>query len=120
MVAFVIRRLVGMVLVLIAVSFIVFLIFIVVPGGDPAQRIAGRTANDQNIANIKHDWGFDRPFYVQYYVMMKKAFTNNLVSYTNQTKVVSQIKQGIPATFSLAIGAGIIWLFWGIVVGVFA
>jgi peptide/nickel transport system permease protein len=120
MVAFVLRRFVGMVLVLIAVSFIVFLIFIVVPGGDPAQRIAGRTANDQNIANIKHDWGFDRPFYVQYYVMMKKAFTNNLVSYTNQTKVVSQIKQGVPATFSLAIGAGIIWLFWGIVVGVFA
>jgi peptide/nickel transport system permease protein len=118
MVAFVARRLVGMVLVLIAVSFIVFLIFIVVPGGDPAQRIAGRTATQQNIENIRHDWGFDKPFYVQYYDMMKKAFTNNLVSYSNQTKVVSQIKQGLPATFSLSIGAGIIWLFWGIVVGV--
>jgi peptide/nickel transport system permease protein len=117
-VAFLIRRFVGMVLVLIAVSFIVFLIFIVVPGGDPAQRIAGRTATQQNIENIRHDWGFDQPFYVQYYDMMKKAFTNNLVSYTNQTRVVSQIKQGLPATFSLAIGAGIIWLFFGIVVGV--
>jgi peptide/nickel transport system permease protein len=109
---------VGMVLVLIAVSFIVFLIFIVVPGGDPAQRIAGRTATQQNIENIRHDWGFDQPFYVQYKDMMQKAFTNKLVSYTNQTEVVSQIKQGMPATFSLAIGAGIIWLFWGIVVGV--
>jgi peptide/nickel transport system permease protein len=117
-VAFLIRRFVGMVLVLIAVSFIVFLIFIVVPGGDPAQRIAGRTATQQNIENIRHDWGFDQPFYVQYKDMMQKAFTNKLVSYTNQTEVVSQIKQGMPATFSLAIGAGIIWLFWGIVVGV--
>jgi peptide/nickel transport system permease protein len=107
-----------MVLVLIAVSFIVFLIFIVVPGGDPAQRIAGRTATAQNIENIRHDWGFDQPFYVQYKDMMQKAFTNELVSYSNQTEVVSQIKQGMPATFSLAIGAGIIWLFWGIVVGV--
>jgi peptide/nickel transport system permease protein len=117
-VAFLIRRFVGMVLVLIAVSFIVFLIFIVVPGGDPAQRIAGRTATQQNIENIRHDWGFDQPFYVQYKDMMQKAFTNKLVSYSNQTEVVSQIKQGMPATFSLAIGAGIIWLFWGIVVGV--
>jgi peptide/nickel transport system permease protein len=117
-VAFIIRRFVGMVLVLIAVSFIVFLIFIVVPGGDPAQRIAGRTATQQNIENIRHDWGFDQPFYVQYKDMMQKAFTNKLVSYSNQTEVVTQIKQGVPATFSLAIGAGIIWLFWGIVVGV--
>jgi peptide/nickel transport system permease protein len=116
--AFLVRRFVGMVLVLIAVSFIVFLIFIVVPGGDPAQRIAGRTATQQNIENIRHDWGFDQPFYVQYKDMMQKAFTNKLVSYSNQTEVVSQIKQGLPATFSLAIGAGIIWLFFGIVVGV--
>ena len=69
--AFLIRRLIGMVLVLIAVSFIVFAIFIIVPGGDPAVRIAGKNANDQNIANIRQDWGFNRPFYVQYANMMK-------------------------------------------------
>jgi peptide/nickel transport system permease protein len=118
MLVFVVRRVIGMVLVLIAVSFIVFLIFVVVPGGDPAVRIAGRTANDQNIKNIRHDWGFDRPFYVQYYELMKKAFTNKLVSQTNQTSVDTQIWQGIPATFSLAIGAAAIWLLFGILVGV--
>ena len=53
MLAFVVRRLIGAIAVLIAVSFIVFLIFIVVPGGDPATRIAGKNANDQLIANIK-------------------------------------------------------------------
>jgi peptide/nickel transport system permease protein len=115
---FLIRRVMGMVLVLFLVSFLVFFIFILVPGGDPATRIAGRNATSQNIANIRHDWGFDRPFYVQYVAMMRKAFTGKLISYTNQTNVVQQIKQGIPVTFSLAIGAGIIWLFFGIAVGV--
>jgi peptide/nickel transport system permease protein len=50
--------------------------------------------------------------------MLKKMFSGNLVSYTSQQNVVSQIVQGMPATFSLTIGAGIIWLFFGIVVGV--
>ncbi len=118
MAAFVIRRFIGMIAVLVAVSFIVFLVFIVVPGGDPAERIAGRTATQQNIINIRHDWGFDKPFYVQYYEMMKKAFTNNLISQTNQTSVDTQIWQGIPATFSLSIGAAIIWLFFGLLVGI--
>jgi len=116
--AFFVRRLIGMVLVLIAVTFLVFVIFVIVPGGDPAVRIAGKNANDQNIANIRQAWGFDKPFYVQYYNMMKKTFSGNLISYTNQTNVLSQIVQGAPATFSLSIGAAIIWLFFGILAGV--
>jgi peptide/nickel transport system permease protein len=118
MLAFLIRRLVGAVLVCIAVTFIVFVIFIVVPGGDPAQRIGGKNATPQLIQNIRHTWGFDKPFYVQYWVLMKKMFSGELISYTNQQNVVSQIVQGIPATFSLTIGAGIIWLSFGILVGV--
>ncbi|MGZ6536686.1 MAG: ABC transporter permease [Actinomycetota bacterium] len=118
MLNFLVRRTVGAILVIIAVTFIVFVIFIVVPGGDPAQRIAGKNATQQNIVNIRHDWGFDRPFYVQYYKMMHKLFSGQLVSYTSQQNVLDQIKLGMPATFSLAIGAAIIWLFFGIVVGV--
>ena len=64
MAAFVVRRFIGMILVLVAVSFFVFVIFIVVPGGDPAMRIAGKNATDQNIENIRQTWGFDQPFYV--------------------------------------------------------
>jgi peptide/nickel transport system permease protein len=118
MLNFLVRRTVGAILVIIAVTFIVFLIFIVVPGGDPAQRIAGKNATPQNIINIRHDWGFDRPFYVQYYKMMDKLFSGSLVSYTSGQNVLDQIKQGAPATFSLAIGAAVIWLFFGIMVGV--
>jgi peptide/nickel transport system permease protein len=116
--AFLVRRVLGMILVLLAVSFIVFLIFVVIPGGDPAERIAGRTATQQNIENIRKKLALDKPFYVQYWRLMKSTFDNTLVSYTNQQNVRSQIIQGIPATFSLAIGAGIIWLGFGVLVGV--
>jgi peptide/nickel transport system permease protein len=118
MLTFFARRLMGALLVCIAVTFIVFVIFIVVPGGDPAQRIGGKNATPQLIVNIRHTWGFDRPFYYQYWVLLKKMFSGDLVSYTSQQNVISQIVQGMPATFSLTIGAGIIWLFFGILVGV--
>jgi peptide/nickel transport system permease protein len=117
MLAFLVRRVLGAIAVMIAVTFIVFVIFIVVPGGNPAERIAGKNATDTNIANIRHSWGFDKPFYVQYYDLMKKMFTGELVSYTSQQNVVTQIVQGMPATFSLTIGAALIWLFFGILVG---
>src|SRR3954451_4122747 len=118
MLSFLVRRLIGAVLVCIAVTFIVFVIFIVIPGGDPAERIGGKLATPENIINIRHDWGFDRPFYVQYGVLMKKKLSGALVSYTDGQNVADQIIQGIPATFSLTIGASIIWLFFGILVGV--
>src|SRR3954471_4327258 len=117
---FLVRRSIGAVLVCLAVTFIVFLIFIVVPGGDPAQRIAGKNATPQNIVNIRHSWGFDRPLYVQYEKMMGKMLRGDLVSYTSQQNVLQQIVAGAPATFSLTIGAALIWLAWGIVVGTFA
>jgi peptide/nickel transport system permease protein len=120
MLAFLVRRLIGAALVCVAVTFIVFLIFIVAPGGGArgtAERIAGKNASPQLVINIEHEWGFDRPFYVQYWNLMRKMFSNQLKSYTNQQYVLSQIWQGIPATFSLTIGAGIIWLTFGILVG---
>jgi peptide/nickel transport system permease protein len=129
MAAFIIRRLLGMLLVLFLVSLLVFAVFILVPSGDPASRIAGKNPTQQNVINIRKKWGFDRPFYVQYVRMMEKAWNGLLgekdpyevlSSFANQTNVVDQIKKGAPATFSLAIGAGLIWLFFGILVGVIA
>ena len=118
MVPFIVRRSIGAVIVLFVVSVITFAIFIVVPGGDPATRMAGKNATDENIANIRETWGFDEPFYVQYTTMMKKVFSGDLISYTTQQDVLTEIKRGLPATISLAVGAAIIWLFFGILVGV--
>jgi peptide/nickel transport system permease protein len=118
MLPFLVRRLFGAFLVLIAVSFITYLIFVKIPGGDPAIRIAGRTATDANIADIREKLHLDDPFYEQYWAMMKSLFTGELKSYASQLDVVDEIKKGIPITFSLCIGAGIIWLSFGILVGV--
>src|SRR5437868_10181470 len=121
MLAFFVRRMIGAILVCIAVTFIVFIIFIIAPGGGArgtAERIAGKNANPQLVKNVEHQWGFDKPFYVQYAKLMQRMFTNKLKSYTSQVPVLSQIVQGMPATFSLTIGAGIIWLTFGILVGV--
>ncbi len=118
MLTFVIRRLIGAFLVLVAVSFITYLIFIKIPGGDPALRIAGKLATDQNIADIRQKLHLNDPFYRQYWGMMNSLFTADLKSYSSQLNVVAEIKRGIPATFSLCIGAGIIWLGFGILVGV--
>ena len=118
MVAFLIRRIFGMILVLIAVSFITYLIFFKIPGGDPAQRIAGRTATHANIVSIRQKLGLDHNVIVQWWDMMKALLSGTLVSYYDQTNVVQQIKEGIPATFSLCIGAAIIWVGFGVLVGV--
>jgi peptide/nickel transport system permease protein len=117
MVAFIIRRVFGMLLVLLCVSFIVYLIFIVIPGGDPALRIAGKVATTGNIESIRQKLGLDQPFIVQWFDMMKALFTGQLVSYYDGTNVVQQIKDGLPVTFSLCIGAGMIWLGFGVLVG---
>jgi peptide/nickel transport system permease protein len=127
---FILRRFIGMVAVLFAVSVIVFIVFILVPGGDPADRMAGKNPTPQNVENIRKKWGFDRPVYVQYVLMMKKAATgllpgkhgeyDVLTSFQNRQNVSAEIKRGLPATFSLSIGAGIIWLFFGVLVGVFS
>jgi peptide/nickel transport system permease protein len=118
MLAFFIRRLIGALLVLVAVSFITYLIFVKIPGGDPAPRIAGRLATDQNIADIREKLHLNDPFYSQYWAMMESLFSGSLKSYSSQLNVVQEIKRGIPATLSLTIGAGIIWLGFGILVGV--
>jgi peptide/nickel transport system permease protein len=114
---FIARRLIGMVAVLFAISVITFAIFNVIPNSDPAERIAGRNATPQLIENVRKDWGFDRSLPVQYWTMMQKTFSGDLVSYTSQLNVDEQIKQGIPITFSLAIGAAVIWMFFAIVFG---
>jgi peptide/nickel transport system permease protein len=114
---FIVRRLISTVLVLFAISVVTFLIFEAIPNGDPAQRLAGRTSTPETVAAIRHTWGFDKPIYDQYLLTMKNIFTGNVMSYTQQVNVDDQIAQGLPATLSLAIGAGVIWLVLGVLLG---
>jgi peptide/nickel transport system permease protein len=120
MARFIARRLVGMVAVLFATSVIVFLIFNVIPNSPPAQRLAGKNATPVLVKSIEEEWGFDDSLPQQYVTMMKQVFTGELVAYSPRIPVDERIVEGIPATLSLSIGAGIIWLFFGIVLGYFS
>ncbi len=115
---FIARRLASAVVVLFLVSVLTFLIFVAIPNGDPALRLAGRTATAADIASVRHSFGFDKPIWVQYWKIMQQIFNGSIQSYTQHVTVFSQIKRGLPATFSLAIGAAIIWMIVGVVFGV--
>jgi peptide/nickel transport system permease protein len=114
---FVLKRLVGMVAVLFAVSVLTFLIFNVIPNSDPAQRMAGKAATPTLVANITKEWGFDDSLPVQYVTMMRKVFSADLISYFGRENVDERIVEGIPATFSLCFGAAVLWMFFGILFG---
>lgn len=120
MLRFVVRRLVGMAFVLFVVSVLVFVIFNVIPNSPPAQRLAGKNATPQLVKSIEEEWGFDKSLPEQYVAMMKNVFTGELKSYSPRIPVDDQIKEGVPATFSLAIGAALIWLFFGLLLGYFS
>jgi peptide/nickel transport system permease protein len=114
---FVLRRLLGMLAVLFAVSVLTFLIFNVIPNSDPALRMAGKNATPTLVANITEEWGFDDSLPQQYLTMMGKIFSGDVISYEGRENVDERIVEGIPATFSLCIGAAVIWMFFGILFG---
>jgi peptide/nickel transport system permease protein len=117
MLRFLLRRLVGAIAVLFAISVLVFLIFNVVPATNPAQRIAGKNATPQLIENVEEEWGFDKSLPAQYWTQMKLIFTGKVQSYNAHINIDKRILEGIPATASLCIGAAIIWLTFGILFG---
>jgi peptide/nickel transport system permease protein len=122
MTAFVIRRLIGLVIVLFAITVLTFLIFFATPGVDPARQLAGRNPDPATVAAIRHEFGLDRPLPVRYALMMKRLFiSRDLVSYGNQAlKVVPAITSAAPVTFSLVIGAAVLWVFFSILLGLLA
>jgi peptide/nickel transport system permease protein len=119
MARFIVRRLLAMVLVLFAISVLTFTIFNVIPNSDPAQRLAGHNQTPSQLEVIRRQWGFDKPIYVQYAKTMEKIFTGDVVSYANQVDVDREILQDIPHTFSLAIGAAIIWMTFAVTIGLY-
>jgi peptide/nickel transport system permease protein len=120
MARFVVRRLLSMLLVLFAVSVIVFLVFNVIPNGDPAVRMAGKIPTETQVEAIREEWGFDEPLYVQYATMMEKLFSGETISYSTQANVNEEIWNGLPRTLSLAVGAALIWMAFAIALGLYS
>ena len=121
MARFVTRRLLQMAAMLVAISLVTFFLFIVaLPSGNPASLLAGRLATPAEIHLISVRYGFDKPRYIQYLHTMKNIFTGQAYSYSQNFNVLSEIKDGLPATLSLAFGAGFFWLATSIALGTLA
>ncbi|MSO47620.1 MAG: ABC transporter permease [Thermoleophilia bacterium] len=122
MIAFALRRIASMIVVLFALSVIVFLIFFATPGIDPARQMAGRNATPETLAAIRSNFGLDRPLPVQYLTMMDRIVVKrDIESYSNRgVQVIPQIIAAAPVTFSLVFGAAVIWIFASIGIGLLA
>jgi peptide/nickel transport system permease protein len=115
---FIVRRLVAMVLVIIAISMITFVLLL--GSGNQASRLAGRNATQAQVHQIEVKFGFNKPIYVQYVKTMGNIFSGQAYSYTQGINVLQEVGRDFPATLSLAFGAGIIWLLASILVGTLA
>src|SRR5215210_1293463 len=115
MLAFVIRRLLWMVVLLLIISFLTFLIFYTLPSADPALLRAGRQPSPELVASIRETLGLDKPWYVQYAKYLERlVFHFDFgYSYQNNVSVREQIFDRLPATLSLAVGGMICWLLIG-------
>ncbi len=120
MTAYIVRRILWGLVLLLIVSFLTFAIFYLFPSADPAALRAGRSATPQLIAQIRHQLGLDRPFYEQYWIYMKGIVLHFDLgfSYQNDASVRGQILSRLPATISLTLGAFVIWIGFGIPIGV--
>jgi peptide/nickel transport system permease protein len=119
MARFIVRRTLSMLVVLFAITVVTFVIFNVIPGGDPALRMAGRQPDPGQLERIREDWGFNEPVYVQYVKTMGRVFSGDLVSYSTQQNVLEEIGKRIGRTFSLAIGAAIMWMVFATALGLY-
>jgi peptide/nickel transport system permease protein len=137
---YIIRRIFGALLMLIVVSMVTFAIFFLVPrwaGGSAenlAARYVGRTADATEIAAAAERLGFNNPIYVQYWDWLKGIVVGSTYdlgpgpehcpapcfgySFISRTPVWPELLDRMPVTFSLALGAAMLWLISGVAVGV--
>ncbi|MFE2477199.1 ABC transporter permease subunit [Streptomyces sp. NPDC059389] len=133
MTRFVLNRASGALLVLLALSVTVYVLFYVAPG-DPARLACGERCNPVQVAQVREQLGLNDPVVVQYLHFLQGLFTGRdysggagLVlhcdapclgfSYQNDRQVTELLLDRLPATLSLALGALVIWLVVGVGTG---
>ena len=117
MAKYIVHRLLQGIIVLLAVSFICFLIFRFT--GDPVLMLAGKYATQQEREHVRVVYGLDRPFYVQYANFLGNAVRGDFgKSYVSQIDALDMILERFPATFELALTAILISLSVGVSLGI--
>ena len=118
MIRFLIRRIALGVLVMWLITVAVFALFFVAPN-NVGRTLAGRQATPQTIHLIEHRLGLDLPLWKQYVNFVGNALHGNLgYDYYHGVAVTEIIKQALPITVSLAVGAAVLWLAIGVFSGV--
>jgi peptide/nickel transport system permease protein len=120
MFAFVVRRLMALVPVLLVVSLVVFLMLRLAPG-DPAAVIAGNNATEQDIAKIRSELGLDRALPVQYGIWMAHVLQGDLGhSFYLNKPVTRLIADRVGPTLSLTMGTAVLAVFLAVPLGTLA
>jgi peptide/nickel transport system permease protein len=120
MLRFVVRRLLLLIPILIGLSILVFAWIRALPG-DPSAALLGERATPQAVAAIRHQYGLDKPIYVQYERYAKQLatlqFGNSAIS---RQPVTTEFRQRFPATVELSLAAGLFAIVFGIPLGFIA
>ncbi len=119
MLAFILRRLIQAVIVMVAVAFISFMLFQFV--GDPVVFLLGQDATPEQITEMRAALGLDQPFIVQFWHFLVNAAQGEFgLSLRQGAKVSRLIAERFPATLELALVAAFIALAVGMPMGVYA
>ncbi len=118
MIAFILRRLIQAVIVMVAVAFIAFLLFQYV--GDPVVFLLGQDATTEQIRELRSGLGLDKPFFVQFWHFLVNASQGEFgLSLRQGSKVSRLIGERFPATLELALVAAFLALAIGVPMGVY-
>lgn len=106
MTVYIVRRLLYTIPIVVGVLLLTFFLFSVV-GGDISQQIAGKNADPQTIAEIRHEYGFDKPLFAswdsQFIDHFRKALTFRFGRALDREKITDKILRGVGPSLSLTI-----------------
>lgn len=112
---YVVKRILGTIPLLLAITFLIFMFIHLIPG-DPARLLAGIDATDQEVETIREQLGLNQPLLVQYGEYMKGLFTGDLGnSVKNNATVMATILPRFKPTIILTITS----MIWATILGVF-
>ncbi len=118
MIAFVVRRLLQSILVMLAVGLIAFSLFNYV--GDPINNMVGQDTTLEQRQELRERLGLNDPFFVQYGRFLANAVQGDFgISYRHRRPVSELIVERLPATLELSFVAAFLALFIGVPMGVY-
>jgi peptide/nickel transport system permease protein len=122
---YIVRRLLWVVLVVLIITAFTFVIFFVMPPTDPAVQFAGKNPTTEQIAEVRRQFGLDKPVWAQYGLFLKHLITGDEYgwpglgfSFVTRSPVRDQLIDRWPVTVQVALGAAVVWLCIGIPIGI--